>query len=217
MARSRLDQARARLEWLDIQIEFTRIRSPFAGTLVEQFQYPGDMAKPDAPIFTIIDFSKAVARAQVPQAEAAAVRVGQEGRFVPAGAMSPTYSGRVSVVSRAVDPSRQTVEVWCEIPRPDPSLRAGMYGSLTLFTGEAPGSLLVPLSAVQFKEGTRTGFVMVVDKKGQARQREVEAGETFGRKVRILRGLAPGERVIVEGAYGLPEGTKVKLQEGKGS
>jgi HlyD family secretion protein len=76
IAKSKLDQAKARLALLDRQIQFTKISSPFSGTVSEQFMYAGDMAKPDSPIVTVMDLSIAVARAQVPESEAGAIQVG---------------------------------------------------------------------------------------------------------------------------------------------
>jgi len=215
IAQSRLDQAKARLSLLDAQLQFTKILSPFDGSIVEQFMYAGDMAKPDAPIFSVMDLSVAVARAQIQEEQAGAVRIGQACSFAPADSPASTFEGKVSVVNRAVDPARRTIEVWCEIPRPGSALRAGAFGNATIITGTAPKSVLVPLPAVQFQEGTRNGFVMVIDEKHAARKREVETGEIANNMVQIIRGISPGELVIVEGGYGLPDGTEVRLAEEK--
>ena len=215
IAKSKLDQAKARLELLDRQIQFTKIASPFAGTISEQFMYAGDMAKPDGPIFTIMDLSVAVARAQVPESEAGAIQVGQSSLFSPTDSPSSIYKGKVTVVNRAVDPARRTVEVWSEIPGQPKGLRSGVFGGIKIITGTIPGSVVVPVAAVQFEEGTCKGSVMVVDGKSIAHKREVETGEKTGDKVRITNGVAPGELVIVEGGYGLPDGTEVRSSEEK--
>ena len=215
IARSRLDQANARLSLLTTQLQFAKIQCPFDGTIVEQYMYPGDMAKPDASIFTVIDLSIAIARAQVPEAQAGSIRGGQECVFTPADSPESKYSGRSSVVNRAVDPARRTIEVWCEIPHPGPGLRSGVFGNANILTGTAPGSVLAPLPAVQFVEGTHQGFVMVVDEKHMAHKREVDTGAVFDSKVQITRGIRPGELVIIEGGYGLPDGTEVRLAEEK--
>ncbi|PYV93796.1 MAG: hypothetical protein DMG05_00180 [Acidobacteria bacterium] len=204
IAESRLAQARARLELTEAQLQFTELRSPFSGSITEQFLYPGDMAKPEVPVFTIMDLSVAVARAQVPESEATAVRAGQRGIFVPTDSSQETFQGQVTVVNKAVDPSRRTVEVWCEIPNKTQHLRAGVFGTLSIVTGTAPKSLVVPVAAVQFKEGTHFGSVLLVDEKRIAHQREVDE---------IKKGLSAGEVVIVEGGYGLPEGTEVRLSQ----
>lgn len=216
IAESRLAQAKARLELIETQLHFAEIRSPFAGSITEQFLYPGDMAKPEVPIFTVMDLSLAVARAQVPETEAISVRVGQAGTFTPADTNGAVYEGHVTVVNKAVDSSRRTVEVWCEIPnRQAHGLRAGVFGTLQILTAELPKSPAVPLSAVQFGEGTRLGSVLVVDERRIASKREVEGGQIFNGKVQIKRGLRGGEEVIVDGGYGLPDGTQVRLIEEK--
>ena len=56
---------------------------------------------------------------------------------------------------------------------------------------------------------------MVVDGDHAARRREVETGEIADDMVQVIKGIQPGELVIVEGGYGLPEGTQVRPTEEK--
>ncbi len=215
MAKSKVEQARARLAAIKAQLDFTEIRSSSAGTITEQFMFPGDMAKPDAAIFTVMDLSIAVARAQIPGSEAAAVRIGQPCTFVPGDASDTSFAGRVSVVNQSIDTARRTVESWCEIPNPNRTLRAGAFGQVFIVKSVMPKSVVVPVPAVQFTEGAHKGIVMVASNKGVAVKREVETGEVFDGKVQIKSGLSPGEPVIVQGAYGLAEGTQIRVQEDK--
>jgi HlyD family secretion protein len=212
IAQSRLQQAQARLKGSEAQMAYTSIVSPFAGTITEQFMYPGDMAKPDMPMFTVMDLSVAVARAQAPEAEAGAVKMGESCVFQSADRPDAAHKGRISVVNRAVDVARRTVEVWCEIPSPPPDLRAGTFGEVRILTATVHG-VVVPQAAVQFNEGTRTGWVMTVDEKRISHKREIEAGDISDGKVQVLKGLNAGETVVIEGAYGLTEGTQTKLHE----
>lgn len=213
MAKSRVEQAQARLAGANATLQFTELRSPFSGTITEQFQYPGDMAKPDAPVYTVMDLSTVIARAQVPEANAAAVRTGQTCSFLSADAKEETKpaQGRITVVNRAVDPARRTVEVWCEIPHPTLSLRAGLFGSVRIQTGSVAHAVMVPEAAVQFQEGSQTGIVFVVDNKKTAHKRDVETGERFEGKVQIQKGIQAGEQVVIEGGYSLPDGAEVQL------
>jgi len=215
IARSRLEQARARLAQVEAQLAYTEVRSPFAGTITEQFVFPGDMAKPDTPMFTVADLHTAVARAQVPEEQAAAIRNGQACAFTGADA-ADRGSGKVTMINRAVDPARRTVEVWCEIPNGEARLRAGVFGTVEFVTGRLEHAVMAPVAAVQFEEGTRKGFVMVAGADGKAHRRSVETGAEQGGRVPVLKGLKAGEAVIVEGGYGLPDGTAVKLAEGPG-
>jgi len=204
IAQNRLEQAQARAAAARAQLDFTDIRAPFGGVITAQSLYAGDMAKPDTPIFTLMDLSAVVARAQIAERDAPGVKPGQPCRF------EPNFTGRVTAVSKAVDPARRTVEVWCEIPNPQRALRGNVFGDVEIHTGDEPGSVVVPLAAVQFVEGSSKGTALVVDAKRQAHKREVEAGRTFDGKVQIRSGLAAGETVVVEGGYGLADGTEVR-------
>jgi multidrug efflux pump subunit AcrA (membrane-fusion protein) len=206
----------SRTAFLNTQIEFTEIRSPFNGVVTEQFLYPGDMAKPEVAIFTVMDLSTAVARAQVPAAEIAAVRRQQACFFQTGDLPGRRSSGHVSVVNQAVDPVQRTVEVWCEIPNPARSLRAGVFGSVTISTGTAPDAIVLPVAAVQFQEGSTKGRAVVVDQQGIAHLRNVEAAPLSDddEKVRVIQGIKAGENVVIEGGYGLPDGTHVTIANG---
>jgi RND family efflux transporter MFP subunit len=214
-AETDLLQSRARLEKVEAQIRFTELRSPFAGVIVEQQLYAGDMVRADTPVFTVVDMAVAIARAQVPEAEIEAVEVGQRGQFsTGAGA---TYAGRITMVNQAVDPARRTVEVWCEIPNPEGALRDGAFGHLNILTATHPKRVVVPKAAVQLAEGGTAGTVMVVERgdgKGKgmtAHKREVQTAGLVDDRFAIAKGLAAGETVVVEGGYGLPEGSEVRL------
>ncbi|MFN7930891.1 MAG: efflux RND transporter periplasmic adaptor subunit [Blastocatellia bacterium] len=212
-AQSRLEQAKARLEGVNAQLEFTTIRSPFAGVITEQMMYPGDMAKPDAPIFTLMNLSVAIARAQMPEADLRGIRAGQTCSFVPPDQKDVTFAGHITTISQAVDPQRRTVEVWCEIPNPQRRLKGSDFGEVRIVTGSAKQAVVVPVAAVQFAEDGKKGTVMIVDAKNIAHAKEVEVGETTNGKVRIIAGLSGGETVIIEGGYHLPDGTKVEVKK----
>ncbi len=207
--------AAQRESFLTAQLEFTEIRSPFAGVVTEQMMYPGDMAKPELPIFTVMDLGVAVARAQIPEAEMRGVAAGKPCTFTSADAPESGYSGRVTVVNQAVDPARRTVEVWCEIPNSREALRSGVFGEVTVRTGAAPRSIVVPRSAVQFVEGSKRGKVLVVSSDKHVTSVDVETGVVTGEQVQVLKGLNGGEAIVIEGGYSLPDGTEVRTAAGE--
>ena len=215
-AQTELATAKARLELVDAQLKFTELQSPFRGIVTEQFLYPGDMAQPSSPIFTVSDLGVAVARAQVPEPEAAAIQQGQHAAFVPADAPEESVEGRITVINRSVDTARRTVEVWCEIPNDRGRLLPGAYGELRIVTGTLPNSVVVPLAAVEFESGTKKGSVVVIDAQKVAHRKEVEGGKTFEDKVQIVSGLDGGEVVAIEGGYGLADGTAVQIAAPEG-
>ena len=214
MARSRVEQARAKLAGANAQVQYTELRSPFSGTITDQMQYPGDMAGPGTPTFMVMDLAIMNARAQVPETDVGRIKAGQPCQFTPADSNIAPASGRVTVTNHAVDPQRRTVEVWCEVGNTDRRLRANIFGQVSFSVGATRG-VTVPQSAVVFNEGTRSGTVMVVDAKHIAHQREIEAATVIDGKVQIVKGINPGELVITEAGYGLPDGAEVTTGAGK--
>ena len=221
MAKSHLAQAKARLAGAEAQFSYTRITAPFAGTVTDQFMFAGDMARPDAPVFQISDLSKDVARAQIPESDAGPIQIGQSCRFIPgttaAGegedAKPAPIQGKVISVNRAADQARRSIEVWCEIGMPPASLHPGTYGDVAIVTGKLRG-VTVPREALQFNEGTRTGWVMAVDGK-VVHKRDVQTGVVSAERVHIVKGLNAGETVVTEGVYGLADGGAITLASDK--
>lgn len=209
IAEARVEQAKSRLATMSAQLQYAEIHAPFSGVITEQTQYGGDLGQPSSPIFTIADLSVVTARAQVPEGEASRATIGQACAFRSGEGEGVEVGGRISVVNRAVDAQRRTVEVWCEIARPPQSLRAGSFGSVTIKTGGAHDALMVPIAALMLDEGTNKGHVMVMDEKSIAHKRDVQVGETQGDRRIITSGLKSGEVVITEGGYELPDNTEV--------
>lgn len=214
IAQSRVAQSKARRALADADLSFAELKSPLKGTITEQFMYPGDLAKPDLPLFTVVDLSAGVARAQVPESQAGQISRGQICNFTGQDPSTAVMAGKVTVVNQAVDPARRTVEVWCEIPNSRRVLKAGVFGKVTFFVGDALEAVVVPQAAVEFQEGSTHGKAYVVDRQHIAHLRDVEAAPIDGKRVRIRQGIAPGETVIVQGGYGLPDGTKVDFTGG---
>lgn len=212
-SQTELAQAKARLEVSSAQLAFSELRSPFAGRITEQFLYPGDMAQPGTPVFTVADIGVAIARSQVPQGDAASIRPTQACVFVPGDTPDVSFTGRITVINPAVDAARRTVEAWCEIPNGDGRLLPGTFGELRILIGPVRKSVVVPVGAVQLDEGTHKGSASVVDAQNVAHRKDVEAGLVFGGKMQILSGIEVGQVVVVEGAYALPDGTAVRVAD----
>ena len=74
-----------------------------------------------------------------------------------------------------------------------------------------PNALVVPASAVLTgADGTTT--VMVIGDDQHAHQQAVKMGIRQGDKAQITEGLKEGQRVVTDGAYGLPDNAKVSVE-----
>ena len=94
------------------------------------------------------------------------------------------------------------------------SLRPGSTVQVNITARTIANAITIPEQAIlKSPEGAMT--VMVIDHQGKARQREVATGIQSGDLVQITKGLQAGEIVVTTGAYGLPDGTQVKVANGR--
>ena len=212
-AEGQLTSAKGKYEGAAAQLGYSEIRSPIDGVVTDRPTYPGETPPPGTPLLTVMDTSSVIAKAHIPQDQAAQLKVGNAATIKTPG--NDDMTGKVTLVSPALDPNSTTVEIWVEAQNPDGRLRPGSSVVLELVANTVNDTVVVPSSAVlKTPEGTKT--VMIV-KEGHAQAVEVETGVREGDRVQITKGLSGGETVIVRGSYGLPDKTKVKIAESQSS
>ena len=208
-AEGQLTSARGKYEGAAALLAYSEIRSPIDGVVTDRPTYPGETPPPGTPLLTVMDTSSVIARTHIPQDQAVQLRPGDAATLHASGDIEVT--GKVTLVSPALDPNSTTVEVWIEAGNPDGSLRPGTTVTVEAIARTINDAVVVPASAVlKTPEG---GTSVMIVKKGHAQQVAVETGIRDADRVQITSGLASGETVIVKGSYGLPDKTKVKIAE----
>jgi multidrug efflux pump subunit AcrA (membrane-fusion protein) len=187
---------------------FSDLRSPIDGVVADRAVYPGDIAPAGTPLLVVMDTSKVILRLHIPQSEAAQVRVGDAATLDVPG-ISGGVPAKVSIISPALDPGSTTVEIWLEANNPDHKLMPGTSVGASIILRKAAGALVIPDPALLVADdGTKR--VMVLGPDSTAFSRPVTTGIQNAGLVQITSGLRAGDQVIVGGAYGLPDKTKVK-------
>ncbi len=210
-AQDALEAAKARYGAAQAQLAYSEIRSPIAGVVADRPLYPGEMASSGAPLLTIMDISSVIAKANVPQSEAARLKLGMGAKIVSPGGDA---DGKVTVISPAVNPNSTTVEVWVVAPNPGEKLKPGGTVRVEIRAETVPDAVLVPLTALlSSHEGERT--VLVAGADSLAHEHKVETGIRAEGKVQILSGLNAGEKIVVGGGVGLEDGAKIVVGEAK--
>ena len=206
-AQAQLQAAKAHYQSVAAQVSYAEIRSPMNGVIADRPLNIGEMASAGSPVFTVVDISRVVARANVPSQQAGVLRLGQAAVISGAGG---ELSGKVTVVSPAVDPSTTTLQVWIEAPNPGEKLKLGSTVQVSINAGVVPEALVVPVSALlSSDEGGEK--VMLAGADGLAHEQKVEVGLRSGDAVQILSGIKPGDQVITDGALGLDDKAKIAI------
>ena len=208
---AQVDTAKAHYQGAQAQLSYSEVRSPIGGVIADRSLYPGEMATAGAPLLTVMDISRVVARANVPQGQAGFVKVGDTATVaLPENAGG--ISGKVIVVSPAVDPNSTTVQVWVETPNPGERLKPGVTVHVSVIAATIPGALVVPAVALlpAAEGGTQ---VVVVGADSVAHVHKVETGVRDGDRVEILSGVKAGDQVVTVGGLGLDDGSKVRVEK----
>ncbi|HSY93413.1 MAG TPA: efflux RND transporter periplasmic adaptor subunit [Candidatus Binatus sp.] len=209
-AAGQLESAKGKYLGAQAQLSYSEIRSPINGVVTDRPLYPGEMAAAGTALLTVMDISSVIAKAHIPQADAAALKVGDTGSMTVPGIDQP-IEGKLTVVSPALDPNSTTVEVWLEAKNPKHALKPGTSVQLSLTAQTVKDALVVPASSVITTPDGATA-VMLAGSDGRAHQKAVKLGIRNGDDVQILEGVTAADKVVATGAYGLPDKTKIKIE-----
>ena len=212
-AAGNLESAKGKYMGATAQLSYSEIHSPIDGWVTDRPLYPGEMAAAGTPLITVMDMSQVIARAHIPQEQAALLKVGDKATIASPDVDQP-LEGNVTVVSPALDPNSTTVEVWVQAQNPNRQMKPGSSVHLMITSATVPNALVVPAEAVQTNPAGGN-FVMLVGADGKAHQTPVKVGVKQDQEVQVTEGVKPGDKVITAGAYGLPDNTKIKIETAK--
>jgi HlyD family secretion protein len=212
-AAGQLESAKGKYLGATAQLSYSEIRSPINGVIADRPLYPGEMAAAGTALLTVMDISQVIARAHIPQPDAALLKLGDKATITVPGEEQPT-EGNVTVISPALDPNSTTVEVWVQAKNPGQRLKPGTSVQLSMLAKTIPDALVIPAaSLLTAEDGTTT--VMLAGSDNRAHQKPVKVGVRQGDDVQIVEGVQASDRVVASGAYGLPDNTQIKVEEPK--
>ncbi len=224
-ATGQLESAQGKYEGAAAQLSYSEIRSPINGVVTERPLYPGEMAAAGTPLLTVMDISEVVAKAHIPQASAALLKVGDAAMIeVPgiAPGIDKPFPGTVTVVSPALDPGSTTVEVWVQAKNPGEHLKPGTSVTVSMIARSVADALAVPAAALlTAQDGTTSVMVAGACAKSTnasdqcAHQNPVKTGIREADRIQIVEGLQAGDRIVASGAYGLPDNSRITNGDAK--
>lgn len=203
-----LEGARARAALAGKALADTVVRAPFAGLVVERKVSVGDFVTRGTKVATVVKVSPLRAELTVPEQSASQVQPGRTVRLQVDAFPGRYFDGQVRFVSPAYRADQRALTVEAIVPNSDNALKPGMFASAEVALPATAPSIVVPVAAVQTVAGLSHVFVI---RDGKAEERLVTPGVTVGDRTEILKGLAAGEPVAVEGASSLADATPVQV------
>lgn len=191
------------------------LRAPLTGLVVQGHASLGEPVEPTTAILEILDLSEVYAVARIPEDEAGLLRQGMRARIRIAALPNVVCEGRLLRFGTAADPESGTLEAVFLLSNVDEAVRPQMRAEFSIVLRERTEVVAVPREALLSDARGNYLFVKDFGLPNAFVRAEVRIGMKNDTHVEILKGLFPGDEVVVKAAYPLAyagEGT-ISLKE----
>ena len=180
------------------------LRSSIAGILVSRSVTPGAWVQAGTDIAVIADYATVQVEAEVPESLIPLLgnAAGKSARVSIAGDPALVLTGTVRFLTPELDPQKRTAHLVIEVANTDGHLRGEQWVESNVIIREVKEALVVPRAAV-LEDGPRR-YVFEADN-GKYVPHDVVLGITDDQVVEVSDGLAPGDVVVVGGAWSLSQ------------
>jgi len=224
-ARADTQADEAAVEQAELNLAYTRIIAPIDGIAGIATAQVGDLVSPTSgPLTTIsqIDpikaivttgegpFTDFISRHPEPNERQRYVNSLVFDLILGNGSVYP-QKGKFYALDRSLDIRTGSIRYEVTFPNPENGLRPGQFGKVRFVADMKKGALVIPQEAVSELQGSYQVFV--VDKDNKANVQPVEMGERMGPMWEVLKGLKPGDKVIVQGIQKVRPGISVTVKD----
>ena len=189
----------------------SRVVASMDGTVLHRMVTLGQVIQPADTAFEIADLSSVWLVADVPEQNAGHLTPGVRVEASVAALPGLRVEGTLSFVSATVNEDTRTVQVRMVLPNPDRRFKPAMLATVVLKNAPAVRHV-VPAAAI-VREGDREG-VFVQRGRDTFVLRPVSLGPEYGSQRVLEDGLAPGERIVIDGAFHLNNERRRRLVRG---
>jgi RND family efflux transporter MFP subunit len=198
----------------EAMLDYTNLKAPFHGVVVQKNMDAGTMAHPGQPILILEQSALHRVSASVPEVYIPRVRKGMPVDVI-VKSTGQSIQGTISEVSPSSRFSGGQYLLKIDIPNSTHyTLYSGMNVNVVIATDEHLAThehiVTVPAAAI-FSKDQLTG-IYTLGSKNTALLRWVRVGRTIGNRVEILAGITAGEKFILAGDERLYNGVPVAIQ-----
>ncbi|MFC3652416.1 efflux RND transporter periplasmic adaptor subunit [Dyella humi] len=209
-----LDQAN--IDNASVQLGYATIRAPLDGLTGARLVDAGNMvhATDTTGLVMITQIHPIFVSFTLPQDALPALLAGRSQAPVEVIAQNRDGSqtldkGVLSLIDNQIDATTGTIHCKATFDNAHETLWPGQFVALRVVLGIDHGALTVPSTAVQ--QGSNGNYVFVLMPDDTVALRNVEVASTADNQSVIARGIAQGDRVVVEGQFKLEDGTHVHV------
>lgn len=193
-AEARLEVARSGVVQAKEELDYTVIKAPYAGIVLERHVELGEAVQPGQPLMTGFSLEQLRVVANVPQRLIDQVRQHSQARVILPDEQQNVAAERLTFFPYA-DPESNVFKVRVYLPKNTRKLYPGMFVKTAFAIGETK-QLIIPKQAVVYRSEV-TGVYVVKDHRVDLRQ--IRVGRTVeDNMIEVLAGLDAGEQVALD-------------------
>jgi membrane fusion protein, multidrug efflux system len=216
-----IDARRQDVERAYEELEWTRVRAPFAGRIADLVAVEGAFLPSGGEVLTLLQLDPIKIEVNVGESEIQYMVEGRRASVRLPGFPTEEFTARVESTNPLVDPESRSARVTLVMPNPGHRVRPGMYARVSVEAQAYPDRVLVPREAVVERDRRDVVFIarnVTDDGEAVAEWRYVTTGFRNQTHVEIVphddtRMLEPGEIVLVNGHHWLAHDTAVRIVE----
>ena len=215
-------QNNAKLQTAEINLRYSKVTAPISGRIgrslvttgalvsAQQTQALATIQRLDPIFVDIQQSSTALLKLRDAMASSELSKDTAEVRLKLEDGQEYPLPGKLQFTDVTVNPSTGSVTLRAEFPNPDAILLPGMYVRAVLSQTQAKDAILVPQPSVT-RSPTGEASALVVGDGDTVQRRALQVAQAVGNRWLVTEGLAPGDRVIVEGVSKVKPDDKVKI------
>ncbi len=208
-ARASLDRARVLVDIAKEKLQKTVIKAPFKGLIAERMIEKGQTISMGQSMLTLVDLNPM--RVKVFLTESDYMHLDPEDPVSVEIEASPGlfFQGKIDRIGIKADDRTNSFDVEILVDNPDLKLKAGMTARVKLTMDIIRNTILIPQSAILYRQDKNEVFIADLEQMAQART--IQLGRTEKSMVQILSGLNPGDHLIITGGQYLKSGDALTI------
>ena len=205
--------ANAQLRTALFNARHARIEAPADGVVLRRLAEPDELVSAGQPVLVVGNTGGGwIVRASLADRDVVQVQTGHAAEVTLDAFPGRRFAATVIEIAAAADPQTGTYEMKLSVDPAGANFVQGLTAKVVVADADADSVAVVPVTSLLEADG-RVAIVFVVAE-GLARRVSVKTGRLLGERVEVLAGLAPGDRVITEGAAWLDDKDAVRVLGG---
>ncbi len=209
-AQASVEAARTQVGTAQQAVADTIIRAPFSGFISNRPVAVGEYVTSATPVATLLRVNPIKLQIQVAEANVPFITLGRGVSIEVDAYQDRKFSGTVTAVNPAIDPTSRSAVVEAAIENGDNELRSGMFATVRINRDGGSAGVFVPKTAVFNDQSTQSYRVFVIQE-NVAKLRVVQLGTEENEFIQIITGVNADETVATSNLAQLYEGAKVQF------